>query len=177
MLKTDTALVKSINKLSKLKIKTLTLSFFMAFSQMSIALPEDSQQPISISSDSAIKDNKKGFTVYEGNVDMKQGSLNIRADSVTIYIQESEVTKIIAKGNPARFKQQPELEKGDVLARAKTIEYSIDEKIIKLTESASLDQEGSTITGDVINYDIDAARVEADSDEGRVNVVIPAKQQ
>jgi lipopolysaccharide export system protein LptA len=175
MLKTDIDLVNKLGKVAAIALSSLIVVF--SGLPFAFALPEDSQQPISISSDSAIKDNKKGITIYEGNVDMKQGTLNIKADSVQIFIEESEVTKIIAKGNPARFKQQPDLEKGDVLARAKTIEYSINKKTIVLTESASLDQEGSTITGDVINYDIDAARVEADSDKGRVNVVIPAAKQ
>lgn len=140
------------------------------------SLPDDSQQPIHIRSNSAIKDDKQGLTIYQGNVDMTQGSLNIQADTVTIYSQNETVTKIIAVGKPARFKQQPEPGQGDVIAKAATIEYQITKKMITLIDKASLDQEGSTITGNQINYDIDAARVEASSsaDSGPIQVVIPA---
>ncbi|MGH1486456.1 MAG: lipopolysaccharide transport periplasmic protein LptA [Cellvibrionaceae bacterium] len=158
--------------LVKLSLLAILVTAFTAVQ----ALPEDSQQPIRITSDSAIKDNKNGFTVYEGDVDMNQGSLNIKADKVTIYIENEEVTTIIAEGKPARFKQKPEPDQEDVLAKALTIEYRVAKKIITLTKNASLDQQGSTITGNIINYDINAARVEADSTESdRVEVVIPAK--
>ncbi len=164
--------------------KCLTLlitiaSITIATSPLAIALPEDSQQPIHISSDSAIRDDKRGLTIYEGDVDITQGTLNIRADKVTIYSDAKQVTKMIALGKPARFKQKPEPEKGDVIAKADTIEYRVTKKIITLTDNASLDQDGSKITGDKIDYDINAARIEAagseqpESGNGRVNVVIP----
>ena len=157
-------------------LKLPLIAILAIASALAQALPEDSQQPIRITSDSAIKDNKNGLTIYTGNVDMNQGSLNIKADKVTIYIENEEVKKIIAEGKPARFKQKPEPDQDDVLAKALTIEYQVAKKTIILTENASLDQEGSTITGNIINYDIDAARVEADStNSGRVEVVIPAK--
>ncbi|MGH1440995.1 MAG: lipopolysaccharide transport periplasmic protein LptA [Cellvibrionaceae bacterium] len=153
------------------------------FSLPAHSLPEDSQQPILISSNSAVKDDKRGLTIYKGDVDIKQGSLNIKADKVTIYSVSEEVTKIIAEGQPASFKQKPEPNKGDVLAKANTIEYRVLQKKITLTEDASLDQDGSSITGNKINYDITAARIEAAGNKqegdngGRVNVVIPPPTQ
>jgi lipopolysaccharide export system protein LptA len=155
----------------------VTLALCLAiFSLKAQALPEDSQQPVRISADSAMKDNKNGLTIYTGDVDMNQGSMNIKADKVTIYIENEEITKIIAVGKPARFKQKPEPDQDNVLAKALTIEYRVTDEIITLTEEASLDQQGSIITGNKINYDINAARVEADSTEsGRVEVVIPPK--
>ena len=140
------------------------------------ALPEDSQQPIHIRSDSAVKDDKQGLTIYQGNVDITQGTLNIQADKVTIYINNEEVTKIIAVGTPARFKQKPDIDQADVLAKASTIEYRVLEKAITLTDNASLDQQGSTMTGNRIRYDINASRVEANGsdDSGPITVVIPA---
>ncbi|MEO0444211.1 MAG: lipopolysaccharide transport periplasmic protein LptA [Pseudomonadota bacterium] len=142
---------------------------------LSSALPEDSQQPIRIVSNSAVKDNKTGLTIYQGEVDISQGTLNIRADKVTIYSNEEQVVKIIAVGSPAQFKQKPAVDKADVLAKAKTIEYKLDSKQISLSDDASLDQDGSKITGNTIVYDVNAARVEAKSnkDSGPVTVVIP----
>lgn len=172
-----------LTKTHKTLVKLLTLSSMLLLNSASLALPEDSQQPILISSNSAIKDDKLGLTIYQGDVDIKQGSLNIKADKVTIYIAAEEVTKIIAEGKPASFKQQPEPNKGDVLAKANTIEYRVLQKKITLMEDASLDQDGSSISGNTINYDINAARIEAagnneqGDENGRVNVVIPAPSQ
>ena len=139
-------------------------------------LPEDNQQPIHIRSNTAIKDDKAGLTIYQGKVTISQGSLNIQADKVTIYSENETLNKIIAVGKPAQFKQQAQKDQGDVLAKASTIEYRIIQKTITLVGKASLDQDGSTITGNQINYDMHASRVEASSsnDSGPIQVVIPA---
>lgn len=160
-------------------ILALLATLLLWASAPAFSLPEDSQQPIYISSDSAVKDDKRGLTIYQGKVDMQQGSLSIQAEKVTVYAENQQVTKIIANGNPARFKQTPSAGAEDVRAKATTIEYRVKDKKITLTQNASLDQGGSIMTGDNINYDIDAARIEAagsDSETGRVNVVIPPPQ-
>jgi lipopolysaccharide export system protein LptA len=154
-------------------IKLLLASLLLVSSVLVTALPDDSNQPISIIADTAIKDDKLGLTIYEGNVSITQGSLNILADKVTIFIQEQQVTKMVAIGTPASFKQKPNLGEKDVIAKADTIDYFIIDKKITLTENASLDQDGSTLTGKVINYDINGANAKA---EGGVKVVmLPAK--
>lgn len=160
------------------KLRFCLLALILISSSVA-ALPDDSQQAILISSNSAIKDDKLGITIYQGDVDISQGSLNIKADKVTIYSAAEEVTRITAEGKPASFKQQPEITKGFVVAKANKIEYVISKKLITLTEDASIDQEGSSISSNVINYDLEASRIEAAGEKGkdgdtRVNVVIPA---
>jgi lipopolysaccharide export system protein LptA len=145
----------------------------MLYSTLTLALPDDVNQPISIVADSAIKDDKLGLTIYEGNVSITQGSLNILADKVTIFIVAEEVSKMVAIGKPASFKQKPNVDEKDVIAKANTIDYFIIDKKIKLTENASLNQDGSILTGQTINYDLNGAKAEA---EGGVQVVMqPAK--
>jgi lipopolysaccharide export system protein LptA len=145
----------------------------MLFSSLALALPDDANQPISIVADSAIKDDKLGLTIYEGNVSITQGSLNILADKVMIFIVAETVSKMVALGTPASFKQQPNIDEKDVIAKANTIDYFIVDKKITLTENASLNQDGSILTGQVINYDLNGAKAQA---EGGVQVVMqPAK--
>jgi lipopolysaccharide export system protein LptA len=143
------------------------------------ALPEDRDQPIRIEADEALRDEKQGFTRYSGNVKMDQGSLHIEADEVTVYHLEQEADKIIARGKPAHFEQQPEPEKGLVRARAETIEYYKNKDRVQLLNNASIEQDGSTVTGDFTEYFISEQRVKADSDRSRegsrVQVVIPAQ--
>ena len=159
-----------------MKIYFTYITVFLLASLLSmraLALPEDSDQPIQISADSAVKDDRLGTTIYTGNVSITQGSLNILADKVTIVIVNEQATKIIATGKPARLKQQPKPDEKDVVAKANTIDYLVVEEKITLTDNASLDQEGSNIKGKIINYDIKGARAQAD---GGVTVVIqPAK--
>jgi lipopolysaccharide export system protein LptA len=147
----------------------LLSSLLLIASSLALALPDDANQPISIVADSAIKDDKLGLTIYEGNVSITQGSLNILADKVTVFIVAEQVSKMVAIGKPASFKQQPNVDAKDVIAKADTIDYFILDKKITLTENALLNQGGSTLTGKVINYDLDDAKAKA---EGGVQVVM-----
>jgi lipopolysaccharide export system protein LptA len=147
----------------------LLSSLLLIASSLALALPDDANQPISIVADSAIKDDKLGLTIYEGNVSITQGSLNILADKVTVFIVAEQVSKMVAIGKPASFKQQPNVDAEDVIAKADTIDYFMLDKKITLTENALLNQGGSTLTGKVINYDLDDAKAKA---EGGVQVVM-----
>ena len=160
----------STSSLIKLSLRRLLLSSLLLIaSSLALALPDDANQPISIVADSAIKDDKLGLTIYEGNVSITQGSLNILADKVTVFIVAEQVSKMVAIGKPASFKQQPNVDAEDVIAKADTIDYFILDKKITLTENALLNQGGSTLTGKIINYDLDDAKAKA---EGGVQVVM-----
>ena len=145
-----------------------------------LGLDDDQDQPIRITADQALRDEKQGFTVYRGNVRMDQGSLQIEADSITIYHTTEEADRIVARGKPARMQQRPDPTKGPVHARAATIEYFKTEERVHLSEEAYIEQDGSIVSGETIDYMIREQRVRADSDQGRdgsrVEVVIPAQQ-
>jgi lipopolysaccharide export system protein LptA len=148
--------------------------------QQGQALESDQQQPIRISADKALRDEKQGFTVYRGNVRMTQGTLRIDADAITIYHRTEEADRIVAEGRPARLQQQPEPDQGLVHASARIIEYyKLEERVI-LKDEAFIEQDGSTVTGETIDYLIRQQRVRADAGESksgnRVEVVIPAQQ-
>lgn len=144
----------------------------------SLALPDDRDQPIRIEADEALRDEKQGFTRYQGHVKMDQGSLHIEADTITIYHDDEQADVILAEGEPARLQQQPDPEKGPIKAHANIIEYFKSEDRVRLRQSAHIEQDGSIVTGDSIDYYIAEQLVRADSDksreDSRVQVVIPA---
>ena len=150
-----------------------------AVSGTAVALPDDREQPIRITADQALRDEKQGFTEYTGNVRMDQGSLHIEADKITIYHVEEEADKIVAEGAPAHMQQQPEVGKGLMHARANIIEYYKAEDRVHLRDNAQVEQDGSTVAGDTIDYFITEQLVRADSNQAesssRVEVVIPAQ--
>jgi len=145
------------------------------------ALPDDRDQPIHISADKALRDEKQGFTVYSGNVQMAQGSMRLEADKLTIYHVIDEVDKVVAEGRPAKMQQQPELDKGVVYAHASVIEFFKSEDRVHLQTNARIEQDGAVVSGDSIDYLITEQLVKADSDQtvegNRVNVVIPPSSQ
>jgi len=152
---------------------------FSTISATSVALPDDREQPIRITADQALRDEKQGFTEYTGNVRMDQGSMHIEADKITIYHVNEDADKIVAEGAPAHMQQRPEIDKGLMHARANIIEYYKAEDRVHLRDNAQVEQDGSTVAGDTIDYFITEQLVRADSNQAetssRVEVVIPAQ--
>lgn len=139
------------------------------------ALESDRSQPIHVSADSASADQKTGRAVYRGSVVVLQGTLDVRADEVTLTVgSNGNVQKVIAKGNPARYQQRPEAGKGLVTAEAQTVEYDATADRITLTGNARLKQDSSSFTGASISYSINRQQVEAKGDSNnRVQLVFP----
>lgn len=147
---------------------------------LSFALPSDASQPIKIESDRAERNDKKGTTVYEGSVVIRQGTIKIRADKVIVYTERNQVDRIVCIGKPAHYQQQPKPQDGLLLASADTIEYYLEADRIDLLKNASLEQNGTTITGEKINYDLKAEVVKASSGDNpkqRIQMVIPPSNQ
>ncbi len=142
------------------------------------ALPSDREQPIRISADQALRDEREGFTEYTGNVRLQQGSLQIQANKLTIFHRQEAADRIVAEGSPARLQQQPATDKAVIHAAALSIEYFKSQERVKLSREARIEQEGSIVTGNTIDYFMAEQRVKADAgrreDGGRVEVVIPA---
>ncbi len=142
------------------------------------ALPSDRNQTIYIQSDHFKRNGKKGITVYEGAVQMSQGTIQINADKITIYSVDNKMNRIIASGNPAQFQQQPAEDKERVIAKGTTIEYLVAKEKVFLVNNASIVQDGATMSGERINYDIKDAVVTAvgnptSADNKRIQIVIP----
>ena len=149
-------------------------------SQFSLALPDDRQQPIHISADNALRDEKKGITIYRGNVVLNQGSLHISANRITVFKIIEEGDKIVASGQPAKVQQKPNIDEEPMHAHADIIEYYKSEDRLRLHSNAQIAQGGSIVKGQTIDYFIVQKLVKAVSDESlqdsRVEVVIPASR-
>lgn len=165
-----------------LAIQTIVLALTVSFSPLLAALPGDTEQPIRIKADSAERNEKTGQTIYEGNVIIIQGSLQITADKVMIEGGASTIKSIRATGKPAHLQQQPRPDQSLIHARGYTIYYHLEQKLVELKGKASLVQQGSTVSGERIDYFIADQIVKAHSDSDstttstRVEVVIPAPQ-
>jgi len=142
-----------------------------------VALPSDREQPIHISADSAIREDKLGITRYDGNVVLTQGSLVIHAERLIIQQSGGDATTITALGDPATLEQIPVFDKAPITAQAREMIYTQRDELIQLREGARIEQEGAILTCGLIDYLMAEQRVRAVSDKsdskGRVEVVIP----
>jgi lipopolysaccharide export system protein LptA len=115
------------------------------------ALSSDKDQPIELAADSVDVDEGKGISTYRGNVDLRQGSMKLLADTVHIRQRNNKPNHITAIGS-VRFTQKDP--KGRTIkAASKRAEYEVNSEILELTGKASLTQAGDTMRSDRIVYD------------------------
>ncbi len=144
-----------------------------------IALETDRDQPVEIESDSAEFDELGGLTTYRGNVRLLQGSIELLADEIQLRTVSDQIVELVALGNPAQYEQLPEPDAEKLIARSNKIRYLLEEDLIELSGNASLSQQGTTLSGGTILYDVRQHILRASSDTSeqditeRVRVVLP----
>lgn len=140
-----------------------------------IGLTSDRRQPIRITADRMIVDERKGVSRYNGNVFLKQGSLEIRGDQLTVHFQQGKIIQIVATGNPARLQQKPD-EREMIYSSARRMEYNTRNGQLLLIDNARVTQGANRFSGERIEYDtlksIVAARRAEENKDGRVHVII-----
>lgn len=119
-----------------------------------LALTTDQDQPINIEADTADLDDNAGTTIYRGNVIVTQGSLRLTGDTVTVFSPGRTLKKVIAEGNPARFRQRQDNKNEDMRAQSRIMTYLVDEEKLVLREDAHLWQGKDEISGNRIDYDL-----------------------
>ena len=155
-----------------LQLTTLVLA--LASTVPALALESDQQQPLSLEANAAEMDEGKRLSVYTGNVIVRQGSLEIRANEVTIHHGEDKRPElIIATGQPATYQQQVEGEQRPIQDEALRMEYHATKDEITLIDQAVVFQGTDTFRSDRIVYDRLNARVKAGtSAQGKERVKI-----
>ena len=149
--------------------------FALTVSAPGYALRSDRDQPIDIQADRVEIKEKEETSEYIGNVRLTQGSLDIRADKVTVFLKSGRLIKILIIGNPAVFKQKPENNKDIVKSSAMHMEYFANREHLILKTNASVVQGDNHFSGDFIEYDTLNSTVKANKDEdsgSRVHAII-----
>ena len=142
------------------------------------ALESDKEQPIELAADSVDIDESKGTSIYRGDVDLRQGSMHLQADVVTVYQNKRKPTKIIAEGRPVKFQQQSD--KGLVKGRAKRAEYEMDSENLVMIGDAVLLQGNDSMRSDRIVYDrvksvVKAGAAAKGKERVRISIEAPGK--
>ncbi|OSI13358.1 lipopolysaccharide transport periplasmic protein LptA [Neisseria canis] len=131
-------------------LKTAALSAVVAAAP-SYALESDRSKPIEIEADQGTLDQKNQTTTFSGNVVIKQGTMYIRAGSVTVSKDANGNQFMKAGGSPVKFGQQ--LEKGGkVDGQANNVEYASDTGVVRLVGNAKVTRGGDKAEGESIVY-------------------------
>lgn len=145
-------------------------------------LSSDRDQPMRIEADRLDIDDAKGVSVYRGNVVVRQGTLELRADEIRAYRTPGgrrALERIVANGKPANFKQRPDGAQEDVRGSAVQIEYYFTPERLILQGNARLQQAGDEFSSHRIEYEIDVQQVKAAQGAGgeeRVRVTLQPRR-
>lgn len=142
------------------------------------ALESDRDQPVEIEADSAEFNEPEGLTTYIGNVRLIQGSIELLADEIQLRTVGDQIVELIALGRPAQYEQIPEPGADKLIARSDTIRYLLEDDLIELNGNASFSQQGATLSGGTIFYDLQEQKLisgdnQTTTEIERVRVVLP----
>jgi lipopolysaccharide export system protein LptA len=150
------------------------------FSSMSMALESDSEQPITIDSNTATYDDSKAISTYTGNVISIQGSIKVNSDKLVVYFVDGDAEKLVFTGNKAKFRQKPSEGEEDITGEALTGEYYPKKNLLILIDDATVWQGNATYSSKLIEYDSKNSVVRAgekSSDSKRVRVILKPKSK
>ena len=142
----------------------------------------DSTKPIEIEANRMSADDARRMNVFEGNVVVTRGTLNIRADRIVVRQDAEGNQYATATGNPVRFRQRqdakpPEKEGVWMEGEAKRVELDEKNGKIELYEEARVNRGGDEVKGNYILVDqrSDFFTVTPGRGDGRVRATIQPK--
>jgi len=140
----------------------ITLALLVSISLISPitqALKTDKNQPMVVDAKEIEMDFRNGSRIYTGKVRAQQGSLKLDANKVELYLKNGSLDKGFAWGKPAVFRQRPDGKDTDVIGKARKIEIYQSKNLVILKGAASITQDGSTILGKIITYNMKTDRM------------------
>ncbi|QJQ97197.1 lipopolysaccharide transport periplasmic protein LptA [Halomonas sp. PA5] len=129
------------------------------------ALESDAQQPIEVAADRLDLDDRAGTAIYTGDVEIRQGSMQLTGNRVEILRNDAgEVSRLTATGERAYIEQQPAPDEPVVRGWGRTIVYHAAQRRVELIDRAELHQARDTFDGGYVEYFLDRRVVQARAD-------------
>ena len=157
-------------------------ALLLAVARPAAAEQADATKPIEIEANKMSADDARRTNVFEGNVVVNRGTLNIRADRIVVRQDKEGNQYATATGNPVRFKQRqdpkpPDKEGVWMEGEAKRIELDDKAQKVELFEAARVNRGGDEVAGDYILVDqkSDFFTVTPGKGQGRVRATIQPK--
>lgn len=142
------------------------------------ALQNDSEQAIEVEADSLELRDAENLSIYQGNVRLIQGSLEISSDKLVIrFTAAREIELMEMTGSPARFRQLDD-ERREMLGQARRINYAESKSLLELLDEARFSHAGDTIESDLIRINTEDNSIQAGSADSaeRVKMLIQPRQ-
>lgn len=142
--------------------------------------PNLNNMPISIDADNQQIDIQKNTMTFSGNVVIIQDKISIKANKVVITEIQSQNNQVItAYGKPVFFEQTIEKDGTHytITGRADRLVYEVKNNNVVMNGNAEIIQRDNRITSDLITYNVEQRKIQAQSNEGhRVKTTIHPNQ-
>lgn len=168
-----------------LYINKLLLPAFLllAWSGLSHAENADRERPIHLESDVVVVDNINQTSVFEGRVELTQGTLRILAEKVVLTQDKEGYQHCTATGKLASFRQKQEGSNDYMEGYGERIEYDTRTETVDFFGQARIKREGDDVRGDHITYNtktevfqVSGNTNDADG-QGRAHAVIQTRRK
>jgi lipopolysaccharide export system protein LptA len=146
---------------------------------------EDREKPVNFEADKVSVDDAKKVLVFEGNVQLTQGTMSIRAQRLVVTQDASGFQKGVAygpKGGHAYFKQKREGRDDFIEGQAERIEHDARSERTEFFNRARVKSGTDEVNGNFIAFDglseryvVTGAGTSGDSADGRVRATIHPK--
>jgi lipopolysaccharide export system protein LptA len=157
--------------MSRLAAKTAILLLLLL---PGLASANDAQQPISLLADRVTVDERNGRSHYQGRVELRQGSMELKSDSLITQRESNNATRIEARGNPVTLTLTASDGTTPIRAEAEQLRYHPADGEMLLSGKAQLWRDGDRFAGERITYRLSNNQVEAEGGAGggRVEVIL-----
>lgn len=155
----------------------------LIWSNLLFAENTDRDKPIHLESDRVVIDDVKQTSIFEGQVELTQGTLRIQAEKIVLTQDKQGYKHCTATGKPASFRQKHEGsdeymegygERIEYDTRAETVDFFVQARVKRAQDDVQGDHIAYSTRTEVfqVNGDPDYA---GDPDKGRVHAVIQPK--
>lgn len=127
--------------------------FFLLLPATVHAEKADRNKPINLEADTVNLDDANKVSIYQGNVQLTQGTLLIRADKLVVKEDSAGMQQATAYGNPASFRQKREGTNEYIEGYGLRIEYDAKIEKVELFTQARMKRDQDEVRGNYISYD------------------------
>jgi lipopolysaccharide export system protein LptA len=154
--------------------------FSILLSSNATALDTDTEQPITIDSNTATYDDLTSTSTYAGNVVSVQGSIVVHSDKLVVFFVNGDADKLVFTGNKAKFKQTPSIGAKDITGESFIGHFFPKTNQLVLIDNATVWKDDGIYASDLIEYNTSTSLVNAGekaSDTKRVHVILKPKNK
>ena len=119
-----------------------------------LALDSERQLPVHLRADRIDVDQKKGLSLYRGNVVFSQGTLRLTAARAEVQNRASVIETITAEGKPVTFRHRPEGQADFIEGEANRVVYHALAQRADLFGAVQVQRGRDLYRSAVLHYDI-----------------------